>query len=204
MSQTLVLMQTQSRDGYVFVVLLFIHVNVSVLTFLSGEMIFLRCKAIFLSSYEILEHKGHWNATVCAGFLWQTEKNCGSCYQTQINDQEICHKQVGFDFCELKRSRWQWKHSDTRWPVKLKFTTQARWKPKERQENVFLALRLLCCYLISLKAVLQRSQNTRESLVEFNESCAFKELANLHLFSSFWFFFAENSVETGNYNKNCS
>lgn len=67
--EKLVLMQTQSRDGYVFVVLLFIHINVSVLTFLSEEMIFLRCKAIFLSSYEILEHKGHWNATVCAGFF---------------------------------------------------------------------------------------------------------------------------------------
>lgn len=77
-------------------------------------------------------------------------------------------------------------------------------KAKERQENVFLALRLLCCYLISLKAVLQRSQNTRESLVEFNESCAFKELANLHLFSSFLLLLAANSVETGNYNKNCS
>lgn len=40
---------------------------------------------------------------------------------------------------------------------------------KERRKNVFLALRLLCCYLISLKAVPQWSQNTRESLVEFNE-----------------------------------
>lgn len=64
-------------------------------------------------------------------------------------------------------------------------------KAEERQENVFLALRLLCCYLISLKAVLQRSQNTREGLVEFNESCAFKELANLHLFSSFLLLFAQ-------------
>lgn len=77
-------------------------------------------------------------------------------------------------------------------------------KAKERQENVFLALWLLCCYLISLKAVLQRSQNTRESLVEFNERHAFKELAKFApvqlLFTSFRCKFCWD----GNYNKNCS